>query len=124
MKVTHVEFSENEKSFICDSIVALAVSDAASQEKDGQDFIIDKEVLPFLGENWISVNVKLSVDCSEVQGFDPERLHPVEVSVDSVSVNSLTFALISNNGEEIKTNLDYSFEELVKKNIINELLSE
>lgn len=110
MKITEVCFSDDEKKYLKDGIVANALGEERCLRKKGFEFEFDKANFPFLLELLFFCKVELYNDMLRKEPPD----HPELISR---TVIELKYWLIGVDGQEISSNLDYDFEQ----SIINEL---
>jgi len=100
MKTLEVEFTEEDKNKLINEICAKAESEEQCHERSGFSFVVK-----FNEELFISAKVLINDDFSG----KPSRYASCDVSVITVE-----------GFEDVKSNLDYLFEDSINKALINE----
>jgi hypothetical protein len=109
MRLKEVEFTDDEKNFMQQFIVLTSLSDDRVYNRKGHEFEFTKDNLLFLSDMILYTTIELM---EEPEFNEPPDVHGIK----SRSVILFTYSLL-NDGEEVKTNLDYNFEESVKKEL-------
>lgn len=107
MKITAVEFFDEEIKFLNEGIIAIVLSDIEGcNRKKGTEFEFTKENYPFLEETLLVIKIEL---------YDEYRVHKLPDPDELIARSVLNLKIILYNvyGEPLKTNLDAEFDQLI-----------